>query len=194
MRSKLVTAGHDQRIRLWDTSTGRNELVHFGPRIRNSRVGNLAPLLAPVGYSTKGSREVLFWPNDNGKGDVHVYTLREGQLVRIMRMRGIDRADEGKKGKVGVLTSAGRINGMVWRNRGGVGGGEGLEMYSAHGDGRVGVWQTMLDEEAEVDGVGQKSADGQDQRVVDEEEHRKKRKRDLLEGLQGLMKRQTTFS
>ena len=196
--SKLVTAGHDQRIRLWDTSTGRNELVHFGPRIKNSRIGNLAPLLAPAGYAAKSSRELLFWPNDDGKGDVHVYSLREGQLVRIMRLSGVDRADEGKKGNVGVLTSAGRINGMVWRERGGVGGGEGLEMYSAHGDGRVGVWQTIPDEEAEVeeteDGEGQKAGDGEDQRVVDEEENRRKRKRELLEGLQGLTGRQTTFS
>jgi DNA excision repair protein ERCC-8 len=39
---KLVTCGHDQRIRVWDAVTGRNELVHFGPRIRNAQPSDFA--------------------------------------------------------------------------------------------------------------------------------------------------------
>lgn len=45
---RLITCGHDQRIRVWDAATGRNELVHFGPRIKNARMGELAPLPSPV--------------------------------------------------------------------------------------------------------------------------------------------------
>lgn len=193
----LVTAGHDQRIRLWDLATGRHELVHFGPRIRNSRVGTLSPLLTPAGHVSKASREILLWPNDDARGEIMVHSLREGNLIRVMRMRGIDRVDMSKdKGKVAKLTSQGRINQIVWRMGDSVPAG-GLEMYSAHGDGSICAWKPEVegeeDEEREEEVIDPRvkgSQIGFNAAVDDENEDRegkRKRKADMLgELVQGL--------
>ncbi|KIW17807.1 hypothetical protein PV08_05002 [Exophiala spinifera] len=215
---KLVTAGHDQRIRVWDAASGRNDLVHFGPRIRNERQGELKALISPPGTCLPG-RESLFWPNDDGRGMIFQHHLREGNMLRILRTEGVKIAEvqaSNKRNRTGAggggrgvgssnvsrLTSGGRINSMVWR----VGAplGEGIEMYTAHGDGRICAWQPIAkdadDEEVDVDvGAGSKKpaiwtaagnvsddVDG----AVDEAERRRKRKRDLLGDLvQGLAKK-----
>ncbi|KAK5275529.1 hypothetical protein LTR40_012883, partial [Exophiala xenobiotica] len=159
---KIVTAGHDQRIRVWDAATGRNDLVHFGPRIRNERQGDLKPLLSPAGMHDTG-RESLFWPNDDGRGMIFQHHLREGHLLRILKTEGIRIAEvqaakgsrsrgggggSGAGGRSGSgggggsnvarLTSGGRISALVWRVDAPVG--EGVEMYTAHGDGRICAW------------------------------------------------------
>ena len=200
----LVTAGHDQRIRLWDLATGRHELVHFGPRIRNSRSGTLSPLLTPPGHVSKASREVLLWPNDDARGDVMMHSLREGNLIRVMRMRGIDRVEMSKdKSKVARLTSQGRINQLAWRMGDCVPGG-GLEMYSAHGDGSICVWKPEVEgEEDEVEqdhevtkGKATGSRIGFNAAVEGDDEDRdkkRKRKAEMLGDLvQGLTKRLPT--
>ncbi len=197
----LVTAGHDQRIRLWDLATGRHELVHFGPRIRNSRVGDLSPLLTPAGQVSKASREVLLWPNDDARGEIMMHSLREGNLIRVMRMRGIDRVEMSKdKAKVAKLTSQGRINQVIWRRGGAVRGG-GLEMYSGHGDGSICAWKPEVededDDEDEKSEVIKRKETGPRigfNATVDEadedEERKRKRKAEMLGDLvQGLTKK-----
>ena len=191
----LVTAGHDQRIRLWDLATGRHELVHFGPRIRNSRVGNLSPLLTPAGHVSKASRELLLWPNDDARGEIMVHSLREGNLIRVMRMRGIDRVDLSKdKGKVAKLTSQGRVNQIVWRSGDTVRGG-GLEMYSAHGDGSICAWKPEMEGEVYEEDEDEDATEGRATgpktgfNAADDEDRDRKRKRaaetlgDLVQGL-----------
>jgi DNA excision repair protein ERCC-8 len=185
--SSLVTTGHDQRIRLWDLTTGRNELVHFGHRIRNNRIGHLAPLLTPPGYAMKAAREALFWPNDDARGEIMMHSLREGELIRVMKMRGLDVADaQREKGKVARLRSKGRINQIVWRGVSAETTG-GLEMVSAHGDGSIGIWKAEVDEEEE-----EEDGTGKEVEVDSEEEERiRKRKRNvemLGELVQGLTK------
>ena len=196
----LVTAGHDQRIRLWDLATGRDELVHFGPRIRNSRVGNLSPLLTPPGHVSKASREVLLWPNDNARGDIMMHSLREGNLIRVMRMKGIDRVELSKdKSKVAKLTSQGRINQAVWRMGDSVPSG-GLEMYTAHGDGSICAWKPEVADEADedeeeemVEGVkakGPRIGFNPGEEVDEEQDRKRKRKAEMLGDLvQGLTKK-----
>ena len=147
----LVTAGHDQRLRLWDLTTGRHELIHFGPRIRNSRTGNLSPLLSPAGQVSKASREILLWPNDDSRGDIMMHSLREGNLLRVMRMRGIDRAELSQnQSRVSRLTRPGRINQIIWRVGESVPHGS-VEMYSAHGDGTICAWKPEVDDEIDED-------------------------------------------
>ncbi|KAL2406933.1 DNA excision repair protein ERCC-8 [Exophiala dermatitidis] len=165
---RLVTTGHDQRIRVWDTSTGRNELVHFGPRIRNERHGELKPLISPLGTHRPG-HESLFWPNDDGRGVIFQHHLREGHLLQSLRTQGIKLAEiqaaaaqsrgggrargrggaggggggggaggGGGSSSLGRLTSGGRINAMVWRSNAPAG--DAVEMYTAHGDGSICAW------------------------------------------------------
>lgn len=219
---KLVTAGHDQRIRVWDVATGRNDLVHFGPRIRNERQGELKPLISPPGTHLPG-RESLFWPNDDGRGTIFQHDLREGHLLRILRTEGIKvgEVQAAKRGKgagarasgsnVARLTSGGRINSMVWRTNAPVGGG--VEMYTAHGDGRIGAWTPVCPDDEDDEAASIEHGERIDARHRNENananatpvaaddddgdgaESRRKRKRALISELvQGLAKRSAPFS
>lgn len=186
---KIVTAGHDQRIRVWDAATGKNDLVHFGPRIRNDRLGELKPLISPVGIGKVG-HEVLLWPNDDGKGDIFMHDLREGNMLKILRPEGIKRNQFGNAGR---LTSGGRINQMAWRLNATIG--SGLEMYSAHGDGQIRAWIPFPEDEEEDDSEGQLDETSLKLTAEEESENKKKRKRDLIGDLvEGLTKRPITFS
>lgn len=214
---RLVTAGHDQRIRVWDTATGRNELVHFGPRIRNERQGELKPLISPLGTHAPG-RESLVWPNDDGRGVIFHHHLREGHLLSILRTEGVKVAEiqaAKKRGRaagagsgssaVARLTSGGRINAMVWRPNAPLG--DGIEMYTAHGDGRICAWMPRLkdalveEDEGGVtalagdDGPASPRRPGPGDPEVDDAENRRKRKRNLMADLvEGLARRPLRLS
>lgn len=115
------------------------------------------------------------------------------------------------------LTGSGRINAMIWRVNSVGGGGEPVEMYTAHGDGRIGAWLPGLeggddddygnDTDAANAGrfhrdVGDEPAGGRMREIgndhhedEDEAENRRKRKRALIGDLvQGLTKRPVSFS
>lgn len=171
----LVTAGHDGRIRVFSAATGKNYLVHFGPRIRNNRIGHLAPLLSPLSCTQPG-KELLFWPNDDGKGDIHVHNLREGNLVKVVSTPGVQRmyAQQGKKDSVGKLTSGGRINALVWRVN--AASGKSMELYSAHGNGKI-LKCCPADDEQDLY-VQERNND-----EVEQQEQAKSRKRELVSDL-----------
>lgn len=240
---KIVTAGHDQRIRVWDAATGRNELVHFGPRLRNERLGELKPLISPLGWSLPG-RESLLWPNDDARGFVFQHSLREGDLTRVLKTHGVrlaqvqaaSRAAAGStrgrgrgRGAAGHSTSSsatasrvtgsGRINAMVWRVNAVGRAAAAIEVYTAHGDGRIGAWLPSGNGEGEgedeeedggadagVDaggfaqrgggGLQSDSAGNTGRSDADEEqENRRKRKRALIGDLvQGLARHPISFS
>ena len=174
---KLVTTGHDQRIRVWDAATGRNELVHFGPRIRNERKGEYGPLLAPAGTG----KEVLFWANDDGKGDIFMFDAKEGNMLSQLRTPGTNRAAaQGKRiGPIGQMTSGGRINAMVWRVN--ADSGAGLEMYSAHGDGKIRRWAGRPKDDEQEDIEEEEIVFGEE--TGEAANRKRKRKRDLVGGL-----------
>ncbi|EXJ65238.1 hypothetical protein A1O7_01579 [Cladophialophora yegresii CBS 114405] len=202
---KIITSGHDQRIRVWDAASGRNDLVHFGPRIRNERQGESRPLISPGAFHRPG-QETLWWPNDDGKGMIFQHHLREGQLLKILRAEGVQIGDVQQKVKrsraggsnLGRPTGGGRINGMVWRTNAPTG--EGVEMYTAHGDGRICAWLPSFTTEdghdAEDEGKD-KSAHPEINEgasttvvVVNEAEQKRKRKRDMLEDMLGGLSKQ----
>ena len=185
----IVTCGQDQRIRVWDAATGANTLVHFGPRIRNTRNGEFVPLISPEGM-TKPGRELLFWANDDAKGEILVFDLVEGTLERTLRVPGVIRKPTGGSGGPGhgKLTSSGRFNCLAWRKRGERGG---CELLSAHGDGGIRLWRTARDDTEDDETSTGYSHDFED----DEEERRRKRKRDVLgEIVMGLTKKPITFT
>lgn len=175
---KIVTAGHDNRLRVFDVATGKNDLVHFGPRIRNNRVGPLNVLLSPPGCTRPG-QELLYWPNDDGKGDIYIHSLREGNLLRVLSTPGVQRTNiqQGRKDSIQRLTSGGRINALVWRVN--AAGGQSIELYSANGDGKICRWAPAHEEE----NLGQHDENSDEAQQVTEQEQARKRKRELVADL-----------
>ncbi|GAB1212281.1 hypothetical protein ATERTT37_001413 [Aspergillus terreus] len=174
----LVTAGQDARIRVWDASTGANTLVHFGPRIRNSvssQRAERAPLLLPRGVMAPG-HETLLWPNFNerdDRGEIFMCELREGVFVKRLKVPGLMTGRQNFRGRPSALSAA-RINALAWRGNGAAG--EGLEMFSAHGDGTVRAWVS-------------REPDGEPDEAEEAELAERKRKRDVLEEIyQGFMR------
>lgn len=168
--SHLVTTGQDARIRVWDASTGANTLAHFGPRVRNSVSSHLAervPLLIPKGVMRPG-HETLLWPNFNDqedRGEIFMFELREGNYIKRLRVPGLAIGRSDLRGRSSALSAA-RINALAWRGNGASG--EGIEMFSAHGDGRIRTWISRVPE-------------GEPDEAEEEELADRKRKRDVLE-------------
>lgn len=157
--SHIVTAGQDARIRVWDAATGANTLVHFGPRVRNSASSHLAeraPLVVPKGFMMPG-QETILWPNFNeqdDRGEIFMFEIREGTFIKRLRVPGLAIGAQSTRGKASALSAA-RINDLVWRGNGASG--EGLELFSAHGDGTIRSWvsrepdgEPTAEEEAEI--------------------------------------------
>ncbi|KAJ5701699.1 hypothetical protein N7488_009247 [Penicillium malachiteum] len=142
----LVTAGQDARIRVWDVASGANTLAHFGPRVRNSTTSNLAeraPLLIPREF-TGAAHETLLWPNFSEvdeRGEIFMFELREGTFIKRLKVPGVPTSVRARS-KVGAIKPsplrATRINDMVLRGSGGSG--EGIELFTAHGDGVIRSW------------------------------------------------------
>ncbi len=99
--------------------------------------------------------------------------MNEGTTLEVLRTSGTARSTQ-KTSNIGKLTSGGRINSIAWRYK--AEGGSGLELYSGHGDGSIHCWSSAPSEDQEVE-------DEIDSRA--EVEHKRKRKRDLLEGIVG---------
>ncbi|EER22960.1 hypothetical protein D8B26_004246 [Coccidioides posadasii str. Silveira] len=185
----IITAGQDSRLRVWDATTGANTLVHFGPRIRNSASMHLAeraPLVVPDNVSAQEAPFFL-WPNysdPDDRGEIFIFSIRnEGELVTHLKVPGIPSRERMRAiGKPSALTAA-RINTLTWRGNGGAG--EGMEMFSGHGDGTIRCWASRTEEE--IDEI-------EAEREETEMEERK-RKRDVLEELyRGLMQPGVTFT
>ncbi|KAI9931212.1 hypothetical protein ASPWEDRAFT_101063 [Aspergillus wentii DTO 134E9] len=173
----LVTAGQDARLRVWDASTGANTLVHFGPRVRNSVSSHLAeraPLIVPRGAMIPG-HETLLWPNFNerdDRGEIFMFELREGTFVKRLRAPGLLIGRQEFRGRSSALTAA-RINALAWRGNGAAG--EGMEMFSAHGDGTIRSWVS-------------REPEGEPDEAEEAEQADRKRKRDALDEIyQGFM-------
>jgi DNA excision repair protein ERCC-8 len=168
--SHIITTGQDSRIRVWDSGTGANTLVHFGPRVRNSSTFHLAeraPLVVPKGSMSAG-HETLLWSNFNeqdDRGEIFMFEIREGTLIKRLRVPGIMIGSQSVRGRSSALSAA-RIHDLVWRGNGGSG--EGIELFSAHGDGTIRTWASH-----EPDG---EPSEAETTALAD-----RKRKRDVLE-------------
>ncbi|KAJ6007809.1 hypothetical protein N7540_011785 [Penicillium herquei] len=170
---QLVTAGQDARIRVWDAASGANTLAHFGPQVRNGTTSNLgerAPLLIPSEFTTPG-HEALLWPNFgelSERGDIFMFELREGTLIKRLRVLGVPLRQQ----NVGPIKPSAlrptRINDMVLRGCGGSG--EGIELFTAHGDGVIRSWVSS-------------EADAEPTEAEEEVLSARKRKRGVLDDL-----------
>ena len=129
----IVTAGHDERVRVWEAATGRNTLVHFGAGIRNRKLASVLPVVV-----REGGRQLLFWPNER---ELVVGDLLDGRVLKRLRTAGVAVA----QGQTGKRTVRERVMGVVWRGSGYI------EIYSAHADGMLRAWMPdeVVEEESE---------------------------------------------
>ena len=160
----LITAGHDERIRVWNTSTGANTLVNFGPTVRNRSLSTIMPIFSPEGWIGSG-KDLLFWPNER---EILGFEWKEGRLIKRLKVpREFDpEARDSNRGSKGRNIRE-RITGLAWRAHD-------AEMVSAHADGRIRSWRPKV----------QQMEDEENQDEMDEEEDEdRKRKREELDEL-----------
>lgn len=167
----LVTAGHDERVRVWDVGSGANTLAHFGPSIKNTNLSTVLPLVVPQSLSPPPG-QVMLYPNEK---EILVCDLLEGTIFKKLRAAGgSDVQGVGRNAKS-------RITGLAWRA------GD-VEVYSAHSDGVIRAWMPDTDEGIEEDEEEKLEGDGT-------EEGDRKRKREALdEVFRSMTKTKITFT
>ncbi|KAF2454945.1 WD40-repeat-containing domain protein [Lineolata rhizophorae] len=176
----LVSAGLDEKVRVWDADRGANTLAAFGPLVRNSRLAGLRLECAPRG-ATLPRADVLAFPSD---AEVLLFELWDGRLVRRLRTPDMVRAARAVPPPPMAPTSAtgasatatatrvarARATAVAWRRGGGA-----PELVSGHGDGKVRVWRPWTGEDEEVE--------REDEEERREAEAGRKRKAEALEGV-----------
>jgi DNA excision repair protein ERCC-8 len=125
----IVTAGHDDKIRVWEAASRANTLASFGPALRNSALAAM-PLLLPPSALTAPKKDVLICP---GREHLLLFELHEGRLLKRMR---IPRA-HGRSRTSSSSTSSSRTTALCWRDP--VDG-----FLSAHDDGQILAWKPRM--------------------------------------------------
>ena len=171
----LVTAGHDERIRVWDVSIGANALSHFGPTIKNTILSTLSPLVVPT--SIAGPRQrVMIYPNEK---EILMFDLLEGTLLKRFKIPGSVIAQGGRSG--GQRNIKNRVTSLGWRA------GE-VEFLSAHSDGIIRAWKPRSQDDVDLEN---EIASGIDETMDDD----RKRKREALDEIfRDLTKQKITFT
>ena len=171
----LVTAGHDERVRVWDMAVGANALSHFGPIIKNTHLSTHLPLLAPRHIS---SSQIMLYPNEK---ELLMFDLFEGTLLKRLRVPGVPGSGIPAGGQRNIRN---RITSLAWRS-GDVG------MYSAHSDGRIRGWKPKTGEEMQVEKDDEMEKAGEDE---DEDESRKRKRKALDDVFRDLTRQKITFT
>jgi DNA excision repair protein ERCC-8 len=162
----LVSTGHDEKVRVWDTTRGANMFVHFGAGVRNRAMGRLVPCLVPSSVTGLGKEMVIF----PGEKDLGVYEMFEGRVNSRMRISGATMLPTGEKDEKSVSV---RTKDLAWRHGS-------VEAYSGHADGSIRAWKPKALEPV-VDQI--------------EEDPERKRKREVLDEIyQSISKRTFTMS
>ncbi|KAH8156969.1 hypothetical protein CIB48_g11279 [Xylaria polymorpha] len=133
--SYIVSAGHDNRIRVWDAATGRNTLASFGPSVRNSQLASVTMFTSPVGLTHPG-RELLFWPNET-----EILSPAVRWIVEEIRAVG-EEPDLQHCVAGGRRRRGGGSSGVVMGRDEHAGGGP---CFSAHLDGQIRAWTPQLE-------------------------------------------------
>jgi DNA excision repair protein ERCC-8 len=170
----LVTVGHDERMRVWDMTTGANTLANFGPALKNTHNTLLRPLMAPAYLSPAGD-SMLFYPNP---GEILSFDMHSGTLLKRLRTPNVQRAP-GSGGNIRNLTN--RTTSLAWRAHD-------IEMYSAHADGTIRCWRPRTQEDVVAE---QEAADPDAEAEAAE---RKRKREELDEIVRDLTKRKVTFT
>ena len=180
----LVTAGHDERVRVWDVGVGANALSHFGPLIKNTHLSTLLPLLPPKHVSNS---QVMLYPNEK---DLLMFDLFEGTLLKRLRVAVATRTANASATGRRPNVRNNRITSLAWRS------GD-VELYSAHSDGLIRAWKPKTKEETQIERDEEaEQADDNDSDDDDEDGHEsRKRKRQALDDVfRDLTRRKITFA
>ena len=171
----LVTAGHDERVRVWDVGVGANALAHFGPIIKNTHLSTLLPLIVPSNVG-KPRDQVMLYPNEK---EILMFGLLEGTLYK--RLKASRAAVAQASGSAGQRNIRNRVTSLAWRAGN-------VEMYSAHSDGVIRAWKPRTKEEIEIE------TDEIEQANDGEDESRKRKRQALDEVFRDLTKQKITFT
>jgi DNA excision repair protein ERCC-8 len=175
--SYLVSAGHDERVRVWDTALGANTLASFGPTLKNGHLSNL-PLVTSPSSLTASRKEVLFYPNER---ELLMFELHEGKLLKRLRVPGPVLA--AVRSRTGERSIKNRITALVWR-----GAADGI--YSAHSDGQIRAWVPRTKDDAIADQEEEESSMG---RLADEDETGKRKRQVLDDVFKSLTRQKISF-
>lgn len=160
----LVSAGHDERVRVWDAATGANTLASFGPTLKNGHLSNLPLVISPTALTPAG-QELLFYPSER---ELLVFELHQGRLVKRLKVPGPNIASV--RSRTGERNTKNRITGLVFR-------GQADGIYSAHTDGQIRAW---LPKTAEDDRLEIEEEDSLKRHAQDDEDEDGRRKRQVL--------------
>ena len=167
----IVSVGHDEKIRVWETATAKNTLANFGPTVRNTQLSARQPIVAP-GSLTNIRDDVLLYPNDS---DILMYELFEGRLLKKMKVPRPKLEEIGKGGR--KHTSSSRVTAMSWRAHS-------VEFLTAQSDGTIHSWTPRASGEAATD----EGDDSSDEEEAPADDVRKK-KRETLQNIERDLKR-----
>ena len=146
----LVSAGLDEKIRVWDVINGANTLASFGPIVRNRELRTCIPCLAPAA-SVEHNSDVLFLPSDK---EILAYEMFEGKILKRLKTPGTSTLPSSKN----VAAKKVRVNELAWRHHN-------VELYSAHGDGTIRAWKPHTAEDALADeDINEESRQQEDER------------------------------
>lgn len=134
----IITAGHDERVRVWDAATGANTLASFGPTLKNSHLSTISLLTSPTS-ATRPRKEILFYPNEQ---ELLTFVLHEGKLVKRTKVPGP--VTTVVRSRTGERNIRNRITAVTWR-----GISEGI--YSGHSDGQIKAWAPKITHDEESD-------------------------------------------
>ncbi|CZR59815.1 probable DNA excision repair protein ERCC-8 [Phialocephala subalpina] len=175
--SFIITAGHDERVRVWDSATGANRLASFGPTLKNGHLSSL-PLVATPTALTPPGEELLFFPNEK---ELLVFELHEGRLLKRLKVPGPNTA--AVRSRTGERNIKNRITDLLWRGQAG-------GMYSAHTDGQIRAWVPRTIEDEILD----REEEEESARRDDDENEGSKRKRQVLDDVfKNLTRQKITF-
>ncbi|CAG8975247.1 hypothetical protein HYALB_00007947 [Hymenoscyphus albidus] len=179
--SFIISAGHDERVRVWNAANGANTLASFGPTLRNGHMSTLPLVLSPSG-STDLKRDLLFYPNQR---DLLMFELHQGKLLKRLRVPGP--VDATVRSRTGERIVRNRITALAWK-------GQSDGIFSAHTDGQIRAWCPRTEEDDDLDAEENDSKRPNDDNYDDNSNTQGKRKRQVLENVyRDLTRQRVTF-
>lgn len=133
----IISAGQDERVRVWNAATGANTLASFGPTLKNSHLSNLPIVVSPT-HLTPPGKELLFYPNEK---ELLIFEMHQGRLLKRLKVPG--RGTASIRSSTGESITANRMTAMAWRAPF-----DGI--YSAHTDGQIRAWLPWTAEDEAV--------------------------------------------
>jgi DNA excision repair protein ERCC-8 len=136
----MLSAGHDERLRVWRMPTGTNTLANFGPLVKNKNLSRVSPLLVPTSLVDYGN-DVLLFPSEK---EILMFELYDGVLVRKLRAPSSIAPPSNEPDRTRRSLNSSQIKDLAWRSHS-------VEFYSAHTDGSIRVWKPPMEETSDED-------------------------------------------